>query len=44
MMTSLIKFYKVMLDYGYVNKTDYEIMVDEIKAGKKDWVEKCKLD
>ncbi len=44
MMTSLIKFYKVMLDYGYVNKTDYEIMVDEIKVGKKDWVEKCKLD
>ena len=22
----------------------YEIMVDEIKVGKKDWVEKCKFD
>ena len=38
---SIKKFYKSMLEHGYVKKTDYKFLCTEIKENMVDWQEEC---
>lgn len=38
---SIKKFYKCMVDHGFVTKTDYEYLTDEIKENMQSWQSDC---
>ena len=38
MMASLKKFYKLMLDKGFIEKDDYEMLIDEFKEYKDEYL------
>ncbi len=35
---SIKKFYKVMLEYGFIKQTDYHVLIDTIKTEKIHWL------
>ena len=39
---SLKKFYGCMLENGFIDKMDYEFLIDDIKWNKEDWIEECR--
>lgn len=38
MMSSLKKFYKLMLDKGFIEKDNYEMLIDEFKEYKDEYL------
>ncbi len=40
---SIKKFYKSMLDHGKIQKKDYAILCDEIKADMDEWCRGCAM-
>ena len=40
-ITSIKKFYKIMMDNGEIGKDEYEYLIEDIKNNLKDWMKQC---